>query len=163
MAIEKGVIYSASGMLVKRDLFPLNPPITFQNPYNLVLVDGMAVTMADDEPYTILSIIEPCFINGCCINDLGLFPHNEDLNIGAYADVTGNWKAVLTFGSAKITRTFPAIDTEPIIIPRPFNEVYQYNLTILRPDGSVFEFNTCPNFTFRTYINIDRTCETPCP
>ena len=98
----------------------------------------------------------------CCVNDLGMKPHNEDLNTGIVADQTGNYKAILVFGAARITVTFPITLGNKIIVPRPFNEVYQYSMTIIKPDGNVLEYNKCPNFTFRTYINIDRLCETPC-
>ena len=99
----------------------------------------------------------------CCKNDLGQVPHNEDLDIGAAADQIGVWKALLTFGAAKITVSFTiATLLDPIIIPRPFNELYQYSMQIIKPNGDLLEVNKCSKFVFKTYISIQPCAEPIC-
>ena len=99
----------------------------------------------------------------CCKIDLGQVPHNEDVNTGILADQAGTWKAVLTFGCAKITRSFVLAINDPIIVPRPFNEVYQYSMQIIKPNNDLLEVDDCSIFAFRTYINIDQDCGNTCP
>jgi hypothetical protein len=100
----------------------------------------------------------------CCKNDLGQFPHNEDVDTGALADQVGVWKALLTFGAAKITRSFTIANlNDPIIVPRPFNELYQYSMQIMKPDNSLLEVTNCTIFAFKTYIAIAPCAEPICP
>jgi hypothetical protein len=94
----------------------------------------------------------------CCINNLGAFPHNKDLNTGINSAFTGQYKAILFFAGVRITRLFNGVIGSPLIIPKPFNEMYQYKMQIEQPDGSILVHNGCSDFVFKTYISMDLEC-----
>lgn len=94
----------------------------------------------------------------CCLNDLGDKPHNEDIDLGIDADQDGDYIAILDFAGVKIRRKIPLITGDPIIIPRPFNEMYLYKMKVQKPDGSFLAIDDCENFIFKTYINITSSC-----
>lgn len=99
----------------------------------------------------------------CCITDLGSHPHNQNLDTGLNAYQVGVHKAVLFFGGIRIERPFtPAVYTD-MVIPRPFNETYQYKLQIIQPDGTLYkDVGGCENFAFKVFININSDCGTDC-
>lgn len=94
----------------------------------------------------------------CCNNDLGRQAHNEDLDLGIVADQVGEWKAILLFGAARITRRMNLEIGDDILIPSPFNEDYQYSMEIIKPDGTNLLKDDCKTFSFKTFINIDAPC-----
>jgi hypothetical protein len=97
----------------------------------------------------------------CCINDLGLKAHNENIDLGVQADQAGQFIAVLFFAGMRINRAFTLAIGDDLIIPRPFNEMYQYKMQIKKPDGELLSINDCDTFAFQTYINITPPCA-PC-
>lgn len=94
----------------------------------------------------------------CCLNDLGSKPHNEDLDLGVQAVQAGVYKAILDFAGIKITRKVTLAIGDDLVIPRPFNETYQYKMQIIQPDGTLLKVNDCENFAFKTYISISEPC-----
>lgn len=94
----------------------------------------------------------------CCINDLGAKPHNEDLDLGIQAEQAGVHKAILFFAGARITRSVTFGVGDDVIIPRPFNELYQYKLQVIQPDGTLMLKDDCDTFAFKTYIAISENC-----
>lgn len=95
----------------------------------------------------------------CCINNLGAFPHNKNINTGINAAFTGQYKAILFFAGSRITKLFNGVIGQPLTIPKPFNENYQYKMQIEQPDGELLYYNGCYDFGFKTYIAIDLECE----
>ena len=94
----------------------------------------------------------------CCTNNLGAFPHNKNLNTGIDAVFTGQYKAILFFAGVRITRYFNGVIGADLIIPMPFNEMYQYKMQIEQPDGTLLSYNGCTDFSFKTYIAMDLEC-----
>lgn len=90
----------------------------------------------------------------CCLNDLGSKPHNEAVNIGIEAEQVGEYKYLLDFNGAKITKTQTVEIGDDLIVPKYFNEDYGYNFVIIQPDGTKLEYNECENFYFQTYLAI---------
>lgn len=99
----------------------------------------------------------------CCINDLGSYPHNEDIDIYIPASQAGEYIFVLFFNGVRIKRSVTFEYYDALVIPKPFNEDYTYTLQIIQPDGELLTVNDCENFSFKTYINIDRACGSDCP
>lgn len=97
----------------------------------------------------------------CCVNDLGRKPHNQDIDLGVQAEQTGKYIALLYFAGMVINRSFNLTLGDDLIIPRPFNEMYQYKMQIIQPDGELLKIDDCENFSFQTYINITPPCA-PC-
>lgn len=98
----------------------------------------------------------------CCKNDLGLKPHNEDVDLGIQADQEGIYVFILSFAGIKISRKVTLELGADIVIPRPFNESYLYKAQVKQPDGEFLSLNDCTNFEFRTYVSADRVCENEC-
>lgn len=99
-------------------------------------------------------------MENCCVNDLGDKPHNEDLDLGVQATQDGIYKAILFFAGVRITRRFLMVTGDDLIVPRPFNETYQYKMQIIQPDGTLLEIDSCDTFAFKTYISMDAPCGT---
>lgn len=98
----------------------------------------------------------------CCTNDLGSFPHNEDIETGLSASQFGTHKIQLLFNGARITIELDLTYYQEIIIPRPFNEDYTYKMEIIQPDGTLYEVDDCTVFAFKVYLNINSDCGTDC-
>jgi hypothetical protein len=92
----------------------------------------------------------------CCKNDLGEFPHTEDVDTGINVDPTGVYK--LRFTGPNFTRfekNYHYTSGHKIVIPKGvLNEDFTYSLEIIKPDGSTLSQNDCSNFVLRTFINI---------
>lgn len=99
----------------------------------------------------------------CCLNSLGNFPHNEDLDTGLTAGQVGTYKAVLFFAGVRIKRSFQPTTYGNIVIPRPFNENYKYKMQIEQPDGNLYEDNDgCSIFEFSVYQSLEPPCGDEC-
>lgn len=100
----------------------------------------------------------------CCKTYLGDYPHNEPVNTGItmgdpITDI-GDWIVLLDFQGSKIKKVVAMTGPDDeLIIPLPFNENYNYNLTITKPDGSLYQTaDGCTNFGFKTYVSITPDC-----
>ena len=98
----------------------------------------------------------------CCKNDLGNVPHNEGVAIGVNTDEGGIHTAILFFAGVRIQRKFTIALGSPIIIPKPFNELYQYKVQIEKPSGTLVTLLSCENFVFKTYPALSEDCGNPC-
>ena len=94
----------------------------------------------------------------CCLNDLGLKPHNEDVDTSVVASQTGVYQALIEFNGTIQRISFEGAASAKLIIPRPFNENFIYKFTMIAPDGSQVTKDACPNFQFKTYVNINTSC-----
>lgn len=92
----------------------------------------------------------------CCLNDLGSFPHNRDINTGLAANGAGVYELRFTGPNySKFSKYIAFSDTEDIIIPAGIlNEDFQYTLEIFKPDGTNLLVDECQYFGLRTFINI---------
>lgn len=91
----------------------------------------------------------------CCLNDLGSFPHNEDINTGIAAPASGLYR--LRFAGvnySKFTKYLNFDAGDDIVIPSgTLNEDAVFTLNIIKPDGSAYSENDCENFSITTFIN----------
>lgn len=94
----------------------------------------------------------------CCTNDLGLKPHNQDINLGLDAEQDGEYKFILDFNGVKTTKKQTVEIGDDLILPRPFNEDFIYTMQIIRPDGTLLVVDDCDTFIFKTYIAVGE-CE----
>lgn len=94
----------------------------------------------------------------CCNNHLGEFPHNEDIVTDIPATIVGDYKISLEYQGAKTTKTFSQLYGSVLIIEQPFNENYLYKFTVTDPNGDPVEVANCPNFSFKTFVNINPDC-----
>ena len=94
----------------------------------------------------------------CCVTDLGLKPHNEDVDTSLLAMQTGIYQALFAFNGTIQRVSFEGTSGAKLIIPRPFNENYIYKFTMLAPDGTDVTKDGCANFQFKTYVNINTSC-----
>lgn len=99
----------------------------------------------------------------CCTNDLGLKPHNKDINTGLMAEQAGEYSFVLNFNGAKVVKKVTLGIGDDLIIPRPFNEDFIYSFQIIQPDGVAVIVDDCPDFIFKTYISIEECDQCECP
>lgn len=94
--------------------------------------------------------------SNCCHNDLGCFPHNKDIDTGLLAEQAGVYN--LMFIGPNFSRfsklIYFAIGAAIIIPKGVLNEDFQYTFQIIQPDGVAVLVDTCPNFSFKTFINI---------
>lgn len=98
----------------------------------------------------------------CCNNYLGEYPHNESVNTGIIASVTGIYTVRLQYGGVIIKKEIPTTQGQPIIITGRLNENYLYKFTVEDPNGNLISELACTNFSFRTYVNITSNCDTTC-
>lgn len=98
----------------------------------------------------------------CCNNYLGEFPHNEPVNTGIIATVTGVYTIRLQFNGAIIKKEINVTQGDPIVIDQRLNENYLYKFTIENPNGNLISQSTCENFSFKTFVNIDSGCDNTC-
>lgn len=99
----------------------------------------------------------------CCKNELGNFPHTEEIKTGLISSQTGSHKLEF-FGPnfASFSKQYYFFAGAEIIIPQGvLNEDSLYKLKIKQPDGTYYEKEECENFTFRTYIETNNECK-PC-
>lgn len=100
-------------------------------------------------------------MENCCNNELGRFPHNEDINTGIKA--VQNGYHVLRFMAPNFTwftLTYYYFANADIIIPKgKLNESFLYTMKILQPDDTYLETDDCDNYTFTTFINT-KACGT---
>lgn len=91
----------------------------------------------------------------CCLNDLGSFPHNKDINTGVEASVSG--MHCLSFEGpnfSKFSKYVSCESGEDIVIPQgTLNEDFTYNFTIAKPDGTLYSADDCSNYALKTFIN----------
>jgi len=108
----------------------------------------------------------------CCKNDLGIFPHNEDINLGPIAEESGEVTLFFTGingtkFSIKINVADPTADADIIIPKGLLNEDLYYCFTIRNPSGSYIEKITdgigCGNYCLKTFIDITSGCGDTCP
>lgn len=106
----------------------------------------------------------------CCTHELGIFPHNEEINTGIATSIgVGNYLLMFTgINGTKFGLTIIITDpiTEPtLIIPKgTLNEDMRYCFTILGPsDAYITDANGCGNFCLKTYIAITPNCGDSCP
>lgn len=91
----------------------------------------------------------------CCKNDLGEFPHNQEILTGIDAAQTGLHKLTFTGPNyTKFSKYLRFTAAEEIAIPVGLlNEDFQYTLVITQPDNTNIEVDECENFSLRTFIN----------
>jgi hypothetical protein len=97
----------------------------------------------------------------CCVNNLGEFPHNADIDTGIIALVDGEYTLKLDIGGSSIIKKVTPGIGENIVIARPFNENFTYKLTIKDPNGDLVEEDECSNFSFKTFVAITPPCPEP--
>lgn len=96
----------------------------------------------------------------CCANTVCLkfFVSDcvESVDTGLVANATGTWKVFVEFNGVakKIALDLTMGDT--IIVPNIFNTNYKHNVTIIQPNGQLFN-DTC--YTFDMCLTIDATVE----
>ncbi len=98
----------------------------------------------------------------CCVNNLGSFPHNADINTGLFATQNGVYKIHLQYVGGIITKRITLSVNDPVIIERPFNESYLYKFTIEKPDRTLLSVDDCTNFSLKTYVDTSEPCEDSC-
>lgn len=92
----------------------------------------------------------------CCVNDVGSFPHNQDINTGIPVTVSGKYVVEMEFAGAKSIKELNIIAPSVITIPKPFNEDYTYKFKVRGPSGYV-SMDGCEEFTLKTYVAILET------
>lgn len=98
----------------------------------------------------------------CCKNDLGAFPHNEDIDTGVITDQSGVHIVHLQFGGAIHRKTISLVSGQTVKINRPFNENFIYTFTIQKPDGTLLSVDACTTFVLQTYIALSDACSPDC-
>ncbi len=91
----------------------------------------------------------------CCKNDLGSFPHNQDIDTGLVSDSAGVWRLHFTGPNfSKMMKPLSFSNGEAIVIPQGIlNEDCLYSLILENPSGVNFTQDDCENFVLTTYIN----------
>ncbi len=98
-------------------------------------------------------------MDNCCKVYLGEFPHSEPINTGIEAPVDGDYTILISFGpDIKQKKVVTLVMGDEIVINPPFLESAFYKLEILDPEGEPVTFETCPNFTFKTFIQATENC-----
>lgn len=91
----------------------------------------------------------------CCLNKLGSFPHNKDINTGIEAPASGMYELMFTGPNfTRFTKYLTFAASDDIVIPEGIlNEDMTYSLVITKPDGDLLEVDACSNFSLTTYVN----------
>lgn len=84
----------------------------------------------------------------------------ETVDTGLIADLTGEWDVFVEFNGMAKKISIDFINGSRIVIPNIFNTNYKHNVTILRPNGSLFN-DTC--YIFNMVYAIDSTEEPKLP
>ncbi len=104
-------------------------------------------------------------MENCCKNDLGIFPHNNEINTGVKATQNGYHKLELIGPNfAGFTLEYYYFANADIIIPQgTLNENFVYQLKIKQPDSTYLETDECPNYIFKTFVSTIECddCEEP--
>lgn len=95
-----------------------------------------------------------------CINDLGEFPHNVDLELpGILAAQNGEHVIRFNFGGTIRYIKLDLTAGDEFVIPKKkLNEDFTYDFTIIQPDGTTLKKDDCENFVLKTYIANDGSC-----
>lgn len=91
----------------------------------------------------------------CCRNDLGSFPHNRDINTGILVPAAGKYELRFHAPNWAVFSVFQVLASgEEVVIPQGLlNEDFQYDMEIVKTDGTMIEQDDCSTFSFRTFIN----------
>jgi hypothetical protein len=95
-----------------------------------------------------------------CINDLGEFPHNEDITLDdVMATVEGEHAVRLDFAGNIRYIKVELSPGDPVVIPKgKLNEDATYEFTVVDPDGENLLLDECANFRLKTFIANDGNC-----
>lgn len=96
----------------------------------------------------------------CCENTICLqfFVNDcvENIDTGLIANATGTWKVFVEFNGIAKKIVLELTNGDSIIVPNIFNSNYKHNVTILQPNGQLFN-DTC--YIFYMCLTIDATVE----
>jgi hypothetical protein len=91
----------------------------------------------------------------CCLNNLGKYPHNKEINTNITAPATGDYVFYFTTSNSNnfsLTINFEVGDK--LIIPvSTLNESMVHTFRIEKPDGNFITQNECDVFGLQTIIN----------
>lgn len=91
----------------------------------------------------------------CCSNNLGMFPHNKEIDTGILCVIAGTY--VINVDSADGNKF--AIEQEKEIADKikfaigDLNENMEHVFTVTDPNGELIKINDCEFFKLQTYIN----------
>lgn len=100
-----------------------------------------------------------------CENNLGEFPHNEDISLpdDLLAPDNGNYVVRLVNGMSVRYLKQEKEAGDGFTIPKgTLNEEMIYEFTIIKPDGTNLQYEECENFKLKTFIATG-PCGTHCP
>jgi hypothetical protein len=101
----------------------------------------------------------------CCVNNLGRFPHNKQIDTGLVMIESGDYVVLMTAANGnEFELNFTLEGNENIKFDvGVLNENMQYDFQIRKPDDEIYEYNDCPTFRLKTFINTQKDgCANPC-
>ncbi|WP_282787174.1 hypothetical protein [Flavobacterium croceum] len=101
----------------------------------------------------------------CCVNNLGRYPHNKEIDTYLVATEAGEHTLYLTDAKGNTFELIKDVETgETIKIAiGELNENMVYNFTIDKPSGTKISVNDCETFQLKTIINTQiNGCTNPC-
>lgn len=95
----------------------------------------------------------------CCVNNLGTFPHNQDINTGIPISVSGNYVVEMEYLGTVLYKRLSIIAPSVVTIPKPFNENYTYKFKVRGPNGYV-SMSGCEEYTLKTFVETsEKACD----
>lgn len=101
----------------------------------------------------------------CCLNKIGIFPHNEEIKTGIIVDQDGTYRLHMAAANSNtfILNKELTVGSEITFPIGQLNENMAYKFTIEQPDESFYKENDCDLFGIRTIINTQLDgCENTC-
>lgn len=98
----------------------------------------------------------------CCNNYIGSFPHSDHINTGISVTQPGTYRFELEVFGAKFYKEQIVTGATTLIIPKPFNENYTYNMKIKKPDDTYLAVDGCSDHSFKTFVLVTDECGEDC-